>query len=40
MKRKISKNFTLEELIHTNTGYYNVPNEKQAINLRIVTAAI
>ena len=40
MKRKISKNFTFEELIHTNTGYFNAPNEAQTINLRILTAAI
>lgn len=40
MKRKISKNFTFEELTHTNTGYLNVPNDVQTINLRIVTAAI
>ena len=40
MKRKISKNFTLEELTRTNTGYFNVPNEAQTINLRIITAAI
>ena len=40
MKRKISKNFTLEELTRTNTGYFNVPNETQTINLRIITAAI
>ena len=40
MKRKISKNFTFEELTRTNTGYSNAPNEDQTINLRIVTAAI
>ena len=40
MKRKISKNFTLEELTHTNTGYFTAPNEAQTINLRIITAAI
>lgn len=40
MKRKISKNFTLEELTRTNTGYFNAPNESQTINLRIITAAI
>ena len=40
MKRKISKNFTFEELTHTNTGYFNGPNETHTINLRIVTAAI
>ena len=40
MKRKISKNFTFEELTSTNTGYFNAPNETQTINLRIVTAAI
>ena len=40
MKRKISKNFTFEELTRTNTGYLNVPNDVQTINLRIVTAAI
>ena len=40
MKRKISKNFTLEELTLTSTGYFNTPNEAQTINLRIVTAAI
>ena len=40
MKRKISKNFTFEELTRTSTGYFNAPNEAQTINLRIVTAAI
>lgn len=40
MKRKISKNFTFEELTRTNTGYFNAPNEAQTINLRLVTAAI
>ena len=40
MKGKISKNFTFEELTRTNTGYFNVPNDVQTINLRIVTAAI
>ena len=40
MKRKISKNFTFEELTRTNTGYFNAPNDVQTINLRIVTAAI
>lgn len=40
MKRKISKNFTFEELTHTNTGCSNAPNDVQTINLRIVTAAI
>lgn len=40
MKRKISKNFTFEELTRTNTGYLNAPNDVQTINLRIVTAAI
>ena len=40
MKGKISKNFTFEELTSTNTGYFNVPNDVQTINLRIVTAAI
>lgn len=40
MKRKISKNFTFEELIRTNTGCFNAPNDEQTINLRIVTAAI
>ena len=40
MKRRISKDFTFEELIHTNTGYFNAPNESQTINLRIITAAI
>ena len=40
MKRKISKNFTFEELTRTNTGYFNAPNDVQIINLRIVTAAI
>ena len=40
MKTKISKNFTIEELTHTNTGYFNGPNEAQTINLRLVTAAI
>lgn len=40
MKRKISKNFTFEELTSTNTGYFNVPNEAQIINLRIVAAAV
>ena len=40
MKRKISKNFTFEELTHTNTGYFNTPDDAQIINLRIVTAAI
>lgn len=40
MKRKISKNFTFEELTHTTTGCFNAPNDEQVINLRIVTAAI
>ena len=40
MKSKISKNFTLEELTRTNTGYFNAPNYTQTINLRIITAAI
>lgn len=40
MERKISKNFTLEELTRTNTGCFNAPNDVQTINLRIVTAAI
>ena len=40
MKRKISKDFTFEEFTHTNTGYFNAPDETQTINLRIVTAAI
>ena len=40
MKRKISKNFTFEELTRTTTGYFNAPNEAQTINLRLVTAAI
>lgn len=40
MKRKISKNFTLEELTRTNTGYFNAPNDVQTINLRLVTAAV
>lgn len=40
MKRKISKNFTFEELTRTNTGYFNAPNDAQTINLRILTAAI
>lgn len=40
MKREISKNFTFEEFTRTNTGYFNAPNDEQAINLRIVTAAI
>lgn len=40
MKRKISKNFTFEELTRTNTGYFNAPNDAQTINLRIVTAAV
>lgn len=40
MKRKISKNFTFEELTRTNTGCFNAPNDEQTINLRIVTAAI
>jgi hypothetical protein len=40
MKTKISKNFTIEELTHTSTGYFNAPNDTQTINLRIITAAI
>ena len=40
MKTKISKNFTLEELTRTNTGYFNAPNEAQTFNLRLVTAAV
>lgn len=40
MKRKISKNFTLSELVKTNTGLLNNPNEEQIMNLRILTAAI
>ena len=40
MKRKISKNFTFEELTRTSTGYLNSPNVVHTINLRLVTAAI
>ena len=40
MKRKISKDFTLEEFTRTSTGYFNSPNEVQKINLRLLTAAI
>ena len=40
MKRKISKNFTLSELVKTNTGLLNNPNDEQIMNLRILTAAI
>ena len=40
MKTKISKDFTLEELTRTNTGYFNAPNDTQIINLRIITAAV
>lgn len=31
--RRISKNFTLDELIHTSTGLENIPNESQIKNL-------
>ena len=40
MERKISKNFTFEELTRTNTGYLNAPNGVHTINLIVVTAAI
>ena len=40
MKRKISKNFTLSELVKTSTGLLNNPNDEQIMNLRILTAAI
>lgn len=40
MKKKISKNFTFEELTRTNTGYFNAPNGVQLMNLRLLTAAI
>ena len=40
MRRKISKDFTFEELTRTNTGYSNAPNDAQTINLRLVTAAV
>ena len=40
MSTKISKNFTLSELVITNTGLSNNPNEEQIMNLRILTAAI
>ena len=40
METKISKNFTLEELTRTSTGYFNAPNDTQTINLRIITAAV
>ena len=40
MKRKISKNFTFEELTRTSTDYFNTPNVTQTINLRLVTAAV
>ena len=31
---KLSKNFTLDELIHTNCGLINVPNQEQTANLK------
>jgi len=31
---KLSKNFTLEELIHTNCGLLNIPNQEQSTNLK------
>lgn len=40
MSTKISKNFTLSELVKTNTGLLNNPNEEQIMNLRVLTAAI
>ena len=40
MSTKISKNFTLSELVKTNTGLSNNPNEEQIMNLRMLTAAI
>ena len=40
METKISKDFTLSELVKTNTGLSNNPNEEQIMNLRILTAAI
>ena len=40
MSTKISKDFTLSELVKTNTGLLNNPNEEQIINLRVLTAAI
>ena len=40
MSTKISKNFTLSELVKTNTGLLNNPNEEQIVNLRVLTAAI
>ena len=40
MSRKISKNFTFEELTRTSTGYFNAPNGIHLTNLRLLTAAI
>ena len=40
MSTKISKDFTLSELVNTNTGLLNNPNDEQIMNLRILTAAI
>ena len=40
MSTKISKNFTLSELVKTNTDLLNNPNDEQIMNLRILTAAI
>lgn len=34
--QRISENFTLGELIHTNTGLRNVPNWEQIANLKFV----
>ena len=40
MSTKISKNFTLSELVKTNTDLLNNPNDEQIMNLRLLTAAI
>jgi len=33
---QLSKNFTLQELTHTNTGIDNTPNENQKANLKLL----
>lgn len=37
---KLSAHFTLEELIRTNTGLLNVPNEMEIINLRCLVTNV
>ena len=36
MSTSLSKNFTLEELAHTDTGVSNVPNDEQRYKLLLV----